>query len=519
MESTQLPISKCKLHPDQDLVLFCENEECNKFICPICTTSHKGHNIAHYSAFVAALKLKIEQNIDKWSKDKQKLTVMLKRIAESMKKVNEVTRIKQLELQGVMQSVVNSAKKLENDQKVIRAKAIDSMTKFVGNAENSMGELAKKLDIYKNLTETIESGPSLAKVINLKGKMDEILKIPIQIENIEKGYQEIEEELQKIEFPECSKFICENILLDAKEKYENELALKIKRELNIIIESELHEKDAQVMVISQKVSKLENSLVTDKKDEKISELNEKVKMLEKTDLNQKHKIDELENKIGILSQENSKKDAQIEILFEKIKVLETEAKSTNKKLVEISEIIANHTAKLQEENNIYESLKVQIDGVEKKAISHVEKLKYLEDNIKFTSPHKEYEFLNNGMTVRRISGGISDLAIYSKYGYNSGIHVLKVSSHAKGFFGFGIHSNNADSMGYNEIFLFNTGAGYGGLAGKFYSQSELTLILDFDSLKFTIQGDGINSSVSISNKTYYFCAEIYENGDQISILN
>jgi len=189
-----------------------------------------------------------------------------------------------------------------------------------------------------------------------------------------------------------------------------------------------------------------------------------------------------------------------------------------KKLTQRNEEISQQKETISELNKQIAVKSEEIAKLTKLKDETDKKEREIYDNIAFTSKHSVYAILNNGKTIKRIEEGKGDVAIYSTEGFNSGIHQFNVSINSKGSVGFGIHSNNVDINCTGEIFLFASGTSHGGLKGTYEKQDKISLILNFYDNTFTIKGSNFTSTVPITKKTYYFCAEMYKPGSEFTII-
>jgi len=263
-----------------------------------------------------------------------------------------------------------------------------------------------------------------------------------------------------------------------------EVVIRLKSELNNEIQVKFQEKIDQIAIVNQKIGLLEIQINESKKDPIIIELQEKVKIIDAENTKKDEKLATIFEKLRILEEENVKKGEKLAEQDAKIATIETAVAAKDVKIAALTEKIGILEAQLNEDIKIIKPISCE--------------------NIEFDTTRTEYSITNNGKTAKRISVSDIDLGIYMKPGFNSGYHQIKVKVNSNDYVGLGIHKNNTDSHCYNEIFLFsNGGSGYGGISGVYGDGSEITLILDFNKMLFTMQGSNFNSSVSIEHTVIF----------------
>jgi len=236
--------------------------------------------------------------------------------------------------------------------------------------------------------------------------------------------------------------------------------------------------------------------------------------------------------LASLKEQKEKQAAEVEKAYMQLVRIDTVLEKRNeivKLMKEAKSPALYNSIKAAEDFKLPEvTCKISCDTEKKYSLSGMEELKnsirdmkvYSRGKVRFTSTHKDqFQMINDGLTIKRISTGTLDLPIYSQEAFDSGVHTIKVKlDKMTNNIGLGIHANNTDSSCYTGPFLFSYGTGYGGLSGSFANGQEITMTLDFDNLKFSMKGVAVNTSANISKQKYYFSAEIYNMNDQFSVI-
>jgi len=247
---------KCKIHENHELCLYCET--CNIFICIECLTNHSGHVSYFYKALIPSIKLQIDKENVKLNLEENRSAELLAKINSMFKNTSKIANESKKEQDKILASCLNGIEKLDHERMRIFSKGIRALSNFIVKI-NEFRQLCKqKVNKNSENAGSLENNPNVSTVIKIKNNID--TKFDYNYANnldFERQMGEISREISDVNVTEPSKFICENILLGEKEKLENSLYKRIKRELVEENKVKLLENDNKISILFQKISQLE----------------------------------------------------------------------------------------------------------------------------------------------------------------------------------------------------------------------------------------------------------------------
>jgi len=298
--------SKCKLHPDQELSLYCEEKECECFICSMCIISHHKHSLRHISTLIPLFKESLDSAIKNTEENTKMMNDILKDISHKFKELNNTEYLYEKEQTEFIDSLIYKIRQEDSERKVQKSKILATLSELANNANLEICISRNNLIQWQDMKKELVSKPEINSLTKIKDKLNAKDNLISKVKLINDKFKEIEK------FVENSKIAClfksEMINSFFTDKRISELLSQINEQRTKQFNAEIAEAKKEINKMYDIVNKLiaENTELAPK----LSESNQE--------------IINLKESIAFLEKDNAQKSSECETLLKQLQAFENQ---------------------------------------------------------------------------------------------------------------------------------------------------------------------------------------------------